>query len=382
MKISQIIVETHGISAQDLADILFNRLITRYPDVVQQHGHERVGDAVDYVAQFHAGAEELGTSDIGIMVRQILKTLQDQGVEEDLSPNWNLAVKQSVQRDRLKSIRLLIDYYRRKGRRDQVEKLQQQMRQLGVTEDTSADENKWSVECQGKEYACNDQDHAVNKARSLLNYGGKLAVIKQNNIPKYQWKVGQRIEPLDNEKPSVVEGNRVKTASGDYTNPHTGVTYSKPTGQDGHDSYMTPEYLIKKYRERLAQIESGPHQYPKEVARLKAKIAKLSKQGVVEGRDATDAEHKKAMDTLFKRPDVVAMSRSLKRRDQDAEYDAKQKQEFQKRLSKKKGVAEGDNLATFVGPNEDSTDAMDHRGAVTDSFYEDLARIKTLALSK
>ena len=51
MKISQIIVETHGISAQDLADILFNRLITRYPDVVQQHGHERVGDAVDYVAQ-------------------------------------------------------------------------------------------------------------------------------------------------------------------------------------------------------------------------------------------------------------------------------------------------------------------------------------------
>ena len=46
------------------------------------------------------------------------------------------------------------------------------------------------------------------------------------------------------------------------------------------------------------------------------------------------------------------------------------------------GVAEGDNLATFVGPNEDSTDAMDHRGAVTDSFYEDLARIKSLALSK
>jgi hypothetical protein len=45
-------------------------------------------------------------------------------------------------------------------------------------------------------------------------------------------------------------------------------------------------------------------------------------------------------------------------------------------------LSEGDNLATFVGPNEDSTDAMDHRGAVTDSFYEDLARIKSLALSK
>jgi hypothetical protein len=45
-------------------------------------------------------------------------------------------------------------------------------------------------------------------------------------------------------------------------------------------------------------------------------------------------------------------------------------------------LGEGDNLATFVGPNEDSTDAMDHRGAVTDSFYEDLAKIKRLALSK
>ena len=193
----------------------------------------------------------------------------------------------------------------------------------------------------------------VEKQFDVLNKAIKLHVDKKGY---YHWLEASwdnvakdrqmpDIVRLDNNpwrtEESVAEGNRVKTASGDYTNPHTGVTYSKPTGQDGHDSYMTPEYLIKKYRERLSQIESGPHQYPKEVARLKAKIAKLSKQGVVEGRDATDAEHKKAMDTLFKRPDVVAMSRSLKRRDQDAEYDAKQKQEFQKRLSKKKGVAEG-----------------------------------------
>ena len=68
--------------------------------------------------------------------------------------------------------------------------------------------------------------------------------------------------------------------------------------------------------------------------------ADMDEQAVAEGRDATDAEHKKAMDTLFKRPDVVAMAKSLKRRDQDPEYDAKQKQEFQKRLSKKRGVAE------------------------------------------
>ena len=34
------------------------------------------------------------------------------------------------------------------------------------------------------------------------------------------------------------------------------------------------------------------------------------------------------------------------------------------------------------GMDEDSTDSMDHRGAVTDSFYEDLARLKKLAFVK
>lgn len=70
-------------------------------------------------------------------------------------------------------------------------------------------------------------------------------------------------------------------------------------------------------------------------------------------------------------------------------------------------MKEGDNVATFEGPDEDtecnrtmegrhcpvhgmmecgmyedSTDPMDHRGAATDSFYEELDRIKSLALPK
>jgi len=44
-------------------------------------------------------------------------------------------------------------------------------------------------------------------------------------------------------------------------------------------------------------------------------------------------------------------------------------------------VKEGDNLATFVGPNE-GQDPMDRRGGVWDSFYEELDRIKNLALPK
>jgi hypothetical protein len=76
----------------------------------------------------------------------------------------------------------------------------------------------------------------------------------------------------------------MKTASGMYRDQHTGVAYRGKTGQDGNDSYMTPDYLIQKYQERLAQIASGPYKRPKEVAQLKSRIAKLQgKQGVAEG---------------------------------------------------------------------------------------------------
>lgn len=83
MKSSYIVNE--GISSQELADVLFRRLEARYPDIVTNHGHEVVGDAVQNVASFHAGA---GTGDIGIMLRQILKQL-DQSAnkidEQDIS---------------------------------------------------------------------------------------------------------------------------------------------------------------------------------------------------------------------------------------------------------------------------------------------------------
>ena len=44
MKSSYIVNE--GISSQELADVLFRRLEARYPDIVTNHGHEVVGDAV------------------------------------------------------------------------------------------------------------------------------------------------------------------------------------------------------------------------------------------------------------------------------------------------------------------------------------------------
>ena len=71
--------ESTGISQQELADVLYNRLELRYPDAVTRYGHEVVGDTVLDVAGFHAGAEELGSSDISIMLREIMKELERRG---------------------------------------------------------------------------------------------------------------------------------------------------------------------------------------------------------------------------------------------------------------------------------------------------------------
>ena len=75
-----------GISAQDLADVLYNRLTMRYPDVVNRYGHEVVGDIISDVASFHEGAEELGTSDIGGMIRQIINKLENYNIDEAVDP--------------------------------------------------------------------------------------------------------------------------------------------------------------------------------------------------------------------------------------------------------------------------------------------------------
>lgn len=72
-----------GISQQDLADTLCARLETRYPDIYNKYDYDTVYRAVDDVASFHAGAEELGTSDIGMMLRSVIKRLEEyQGVAE------------------------------------------------------------------------------------------------------------------------------------------------------------------------------------------------------------------------------------------------------------------------------------------------------------
>lgn len=71
-----------GISHEDLTQVLHNRLQFRYPDVIDKYGYDAVENAVSDVAEFHAGSEELGSSDISIMLREIIKSLESSTVDE------------------------------------------------------------------------------------------------------------------------------------------------------------------------------------------------------------------------------------------------------------------------------------------------------------
>ena len=74
-----------GISAEDLANSIFYRLERMYPDIVTKYGHEVVGDAVLNVAEFHSGAEEIGSSDIR-MVKEVLRELGRKANLDEYAP--------------------------------------------------------------------------------------------------------------------------------------------------------------------------------------------------------------------------------------------------------------------------------------------------------
>jgi uncharacterized small protein (DUF1192 family) len=194
--------------------------------------------------------------------------------------------------------------------------------------------------------------------------GRKIYVWKSNSI---KGRTVWHYRPAEQVKEQgVAEGERMKTASGMYRDQHTGVAYRGKTGQDGNDSYMTPDYLIQKYQERLAQIASGPYKRPKEVAQLKSRIAKLQgKQGVAEGLNDTQ---KKIEDTINKLEDRLKHAKS------DEQWDriSARIERLQAGLNRsKQGMAEGKKPDRYHIVNKDGKPASlasyaDRESAVKD----------------
>ena len=201
------------------------------------------------------------------------------------------------------------------------------------------------------------------KVGDIVKYFGEkakvLEVSSANNYARISANgktMNVRLSDLKQLGQGVAEGERMKTASGMYRDQHTGVAYRGKTGQDGNDSYMTPDYLIQKYQERLAQIAAGPYKRPKEVAQLKSRIAKLQgHRGVDEGigdivkgikRKVAGKEDPKEVEHTYGR---IARSAIKHKTPDQAEKDIKRWEKVNKVVNKEE-VAEGAPIVVMPSP--------------------------------
>jgi len=90
-----------GISQEELTNTLEYRLMQLYPDIVNRYGHEVVADAIMDTASFYAGATEIGTSDVSIMIKNILRKLESRSnlvdnVSEDSYRDMTDEIKKEI----------------------------------------------------------------------------------------------------------------------------------------------------------------------------------------------------------------------------------------------------------------------------------------------
>jgi len=83
-----------------------------------------------------------------------------------------------------------------------------------VDQELSLDESaeSYSVKTDtGEEFACNDVDHAKNKARSLLSYkkADKVYILK-NGKAIYSWQLNSKLEPIDERKKAKKKKRKAK----------------------------------------------------------------------------------------------------------------------------------------------------------------------------
>ena len=84
MKIDDVLGADEGQSRDDLSAAIIQRMMATgaAAKLLRTHGLDAVIAAVDDIADFHAGAEELGTSDLSIMVNQVMKNLGSNVAED------------------------------------------------------------------------------------------------------------------------------------------------------------------------------------------------------------------------------------------------------------------------------------------------------------
>lgn len=85
--------ESDGASVEDIEGAIYRRINALHPTLNKKFSQNEIDEAVYNVACFHEGATELGSSDISIMVRQVLRSLENAQGEETFEGVANDALK-------------------------------------------------------------------------------------------------------------------------------------------------------------------------------------------------------------------------------------------------------------------------------------------------
>ena len=67
-----------------VANAITRRILMQHPDLLQKYGPEKVGDAIDSVAEFVGDVEEIGSSDVSGWVKQVAQSLGSHEVAEEV----------------------------------------------------------------------------------------------------------------------------------------------------------------------------------------------------------------------------------------------------------------------------------------------------------
>ena len=79
-----------GIDKNQLADVLYNKLDSRYPDIVSNYGHEVVGDTImNIVSNQRLNHETISTLNLNTLIKAIIKRLESsRNVSEEQRVHW------------------------------------------------------------------------------------------------------------------------------------------------------------------------------------------------------------------------------------------------------------------------------------------------------
>lgn len=87
-----------GASVQEVFNAITYRIERQMPELFTDYGVEVVASVIKDVAEFYEGAEEIGSSDVGAMVRQVVRQLKQQELRKALDEVKKMSTQQKFEK--------------------------------------------------------------------------------------------------------------------------------------------------------------------------------------------------------------------------------------------------------------------------------------------